>query len=83
MFTFLLAGALFARADDNTVTLPELMQDVQQWAQDNLDTNVLNALPKVDDPVVQQFFRDVQQRLQGNYVVDLAGLRQTAHTVLP
>ena len=83
MFTFLLAGALFARADDNTVTLPELMQDVQQWAQDNLDTNVLNALPKVDDPVVQQFFRDVQQRFQGNYVVDLAGLRQTAHTVLP
>ena len=74
MFTFLLAGALFARADDKTVTLPELMQDAQQWAQDNLDTNVLNALPKVDDPVVQQFFREVQQRFQGDYVVDLAGL---------
>jgi hypothetical protein len=46
MFMFLLAGALFARADDKTVTLPELIQDAQQWAQDNLDTNVLNALPK-------------------------------------
>jgi hypothetical protein len=83
MFASLLAGALFARADDKTVTLPELMQDAQQWAQDNLDTNVLNSLPKVNDRAVQQFFREVQQRFQGEYVVDLAGLRQTAHTVQP
>jgi membrane-bound lytic murein transglycosylase D len=79
----LMAGALFARAGDNTVTLPELMQDAQQWAQDNLDTNVLNALPKVDDRAVQQFLREVQQRFQGDYVVDLASLKQTAHTLLP
>jgi membrane-bound lytic murein transglycosylase D len=83
MFALLLAGAWFARAGDKTVTLPELMQDAQQWAQENLDTNVLNALPKVDDRAVQQFFRAIQQRFQGDYVVDLAALRQTAHTVLP
>ena len=79
----LLAGSLLARADDDTVTLPDLIQRAQQWAQDNLDTNVLNALPEVDDPAVQQFFRDIQQRFQGDYVVDLAALRQTAQTVLP
>jgi membrane-bound lytic murein transglycosylase D len=83
MFAFLLAGALFAQADGQTVTLPELMQGAQQWAQDNLDTNVLNSLPKVDDPTVQEFLREVQQRFQGDYVLDLAGLRQTAHTLLP
>jgi membrane-bound lytic murein transglycosylase D len=83
ILALLLAGAIFARAEDKTVTLPELMQDAQQWAQENLDTNVLNALPKVDDPAVQQFLRDVQQRFQGDYVVDLAALRQTAQTVLP
>jgi membrane-bound lytic murein transglycosylase D len=83
MFVLLLAGALFARADDKTVALPELMQDAQQWARDNLDTNVLNSLPKLDDPAVQQFFRELQQRFQGDYVVDLAGLRQTARSVLP
>jgi len=83
MLALLLAGASFARADDKTLTLPELLQDAQQWAQDNLDTNVLNALPKVDDRAVQQFFREVQQRFQGDYVVDLAGLREAAHTVLP
>ena len=79
----LLAGSLVARAQDDTVTLPDIIQGVQQFAQENLDTNVFNALPDVDDPVVQQFFRDAQQRLQGDYVVDIAALRQTAQIVLP
>jgi membrane-bound lytic murein transglycosylase D len=83
MLVLLLAGSLFARADDETVTLPELMQDAQQWAQDNLDTNVLNALPEVDERTVQQFFRDVQRRYQGDYVVDIAALKPIARTILP
>ena len=70
-----------ARADDDTITLSDLIQGAQQWAQENLDTNVLNALPGVDDPQVQQFFRELQKRYQGDYVVDLAALRETAHTV--
>jgi len=78
-----LAGSLVARADDDTVTLPEMIQGAQQWAQENLDTNVLNALSEVDEHAVQQFFHDVQQRFQGDYVVDIAALRQTARTVLP
>ena len=83
ILALLLAGSLVARAQDDTVSLPNLIQGAQQWAQDNLDTNVLNALPDVNDPVVQQFFRDAQQRFQGDYVVDLAVLRQTAQAVLP
>jgi membrane-bound lytic murein transglycosylase D len=78
-----LAGTLVVRAADDTVTLPELIQGAQQWAQDNLDTNVLNALPEADERAVREFFRAVQQRFQGDYVVDLAALRQTAQTVLP
>ncbi len=76
------ACSLIARADDNTVTLPELMHDAQQWAQENLDTNVVNALPRIDDPEVQQFFQEIQRRYQGEYVVDLAPLKQTAQDVL-
>jgi membrane-bound lytic murein transglycosylase D len=83
MFGLFLAGSLVVRADNNTVTLPELIQGAQQWAQENLDTNVLNALTNVDQPAVQQFMREVQQRYQGDYVVDIAELRQTALTVLP
>ncbi|HEX7576906.1 MAG TPA: lytic transglycosylase domain-containing protein [Verrucomicrobiae bacterium] len=83
ILVLLLACSLVARAQDDTVTLPDIIQGVQQFAQDNLDTNVLNALPKVDDPAVQQFLRDIQQRFQGDYVVDIAALRQTAQIVLP
>jgi membrane-bound lytic murein transglycosylase D len=83
MFAILLSGTCMVRADDQTVTLPQLLQDAQQWARENLDTNVLNSLPKLDDPAVKKFFRDIQQRFQGDYVVDLAALRQPAHDVLP
>jgi membrane-bound lytic murein transglycosylase D len=83
IFALLLAGGVCARSQDATVSLPELMQGAQRWAQDNLDTNVLNALPKVDDPAVRQFLSELQKRYQGDYVVDLAGIKDTARTVLP
>ena len=79
----LLVSSLFARAADDTISLPDVLAGAQQFAQDNLDTNVLNALPKMDDPVVQQFFSDIQTNFQGDYVVNLAALRQTAQVVLP
>ena len=83
ILVLLLAGSLFARADDDTVTLPDMIQGAQQWAQENLDTNFLNSLPEVDKPEVRQFFRDLQQRFQGDYVLDIAPLRQTAQIILP
>lgn len=79
----LLAGALCARADDKTVSLPDLVDQAQQWARENIDSNVLNALPQIDDRAAQKFLRDIEQRFQGDYVVDLAGLKQTAQAVLP
>src|SRR3984957_17621569 len=78
-----LAATLLARAADDTITLPDVIQGAQQWAQENLDTNFLNSLPNVDERAAQQFFRDVQQRFQGDYVVDMASLRQTAQVILP
>ena len=83
LFALLFAGVLVARADDDTFTLPEAVQGAQQWAQENLDTNALNALSDADNREEQQFFREIQQRFQGDYVVDFAALRQTAQTVLP
>jgi membrane-bound lytic murein transglycosylase D len=83
IFMGLLAAALCARADDDTITLPDVIQGAQQWAQQNLDTNLLSLAPYVDDPQVQQFFRAVQKNFQGDYVVDIAPLRQTAQVILP
>lgn len=65
------------------MTLSDLIDGAQQWAQENLDTNVLNALPELDEEKVRQFFRDLQQRFQGEYVVDLAPLKDAASAILP
>jgi membrane-bound lytic murein transglycosylase D len=81
---FWLAILFFSRAqDNNTISLPDLMQGAQQWAQQNLDTNLLNSLPAIDDAQVQDFTREIQKDFSGDYIVDLASLRQVAQTILP
>lgn len=77
------AGALRAQTNDDVITLPEVVQGVQQWAQQNVDTNVLAALPALDPAVVDRFYNEFQERMGGNVVVDVAALRDTARTVLP
>ena len=78
-----LAFAQSPPAQDNTLSLPDLIQGAQQFAQENLDTNLLNAVPEVDDKAVRDFLRQMQTQFQGDYVVDLAALRQAAETLLP
>ena len=78
-----LASALFLHADDQTITLPDLIQGAQQWAQENLDTNFLNSLPQMDTQQGQKYLQQMQAQFQGDYVVNLAALRQTAQTILP
>jgi membrane-bound lytic murein transglycosylase D len=77
------ASATAGFAQTNTVTIDDLMQSAQQWANENLDPNVLAALQNTDQEKVRQFFDSVQKNFQGDYVLDLAQLRGTAQTVLP
>jgi membrane-bound lytic murein transglycosylase D len=77
-----LVGSLRAATND-TVDLSDVLQNVQAWAQDNLDTNVLNSLPELDEQAVTNFFNEIQKRYQGDTVVDIGDLRATAQTVLP
>lgn len=83
----LLAGggclSLRAQTADDLLSVPDLVDAAKQWAQNNLDTNVLAALPEVDEDAVLQFYRDYQSRMNGDLVVDVAALRDTARTVLP
>ena len=72
-----------ARAQEDTYTLDDLVQSAQEWANENLDDDVLNALRSVDQQKVRQLLADIQKRFQGEYVVDLAALRDTAQTVIP
>jgi membrane-bound lytic murein transglycosylase D len=55
----------------------------QQWAEENIDPDVLTNLPAVDRDKVEQFLREYQAGLHTNYVLDLAKLKTGARTVLP
>jgi membrane-bound lytic murein transglycosylase D len=79
----LLASALSAFSQTNTVSIDDLMQTAQQWANDNLDDDVLAALQNTDQEKVRQFFDSIQKNFQGTYVIDMAQLRDTARGILP
>ena len=78
-----LACSCVALAQEDTLSLEDLVQQGVEWAQENLDPAVFRALGQLDQDKVQQFFEDVQKQLQGEYVLDLAELQKTAVTVLP
>lgn len=65
------------------MSLPEVIQGAQEWVQENLDTNAFQGLPDFDQAGAEKLFRDLQLRFQGEYIVDLAALRQTAEALLP
>ena len=65
------------------MTLDEMVQSADQWAKENLDEDALRALQEVDRDRVKQFLNDIQKQFHGEYVVDLASLKDTAKVVLP
>lgn len=83
LMVVLLASALDGQAQEDHLNLQELMQGAQEWATENLDTNLLNALPKLDQANAQLLLTELQKQFQGDYIVNLATLRQTASVVLP
>jgi membrane-bound lytic murein transglycosylase D len=83
LLILLLLGGSLARAQDDSITLDDLMQSAQEWARENLDEDVLRALQNQDQAKVRQLFDEMQKRLQGEYVIDLAALRSAALAILP
>ena len=73
----------FAQTNESGLDFAALLDNAQQWAQDNLDDDVLAALQNVDRQQVKDFLKNYQDYLQGDYVLDLAQLKTTANTVLP
>lgn len=75
----LLSTALVVSAQTNTLEV----DDLAKWAQENLDENVLNALQGTNQDQAKKFFEAAQKEFHGEYVVDLAQLRDAAQIILP
>lgn len=69
-------------ADQALPDLEPLIQAGQQWIEDNLDEQALAALG-VDVKAFSDFARDLRKRLEADYVLDLAALRDGAQRWLP
>lgn len=80
---FLLASASSTVGQTNTVTMDDLMQSAQDWANQNIDPNVLRALRNSDQEKIRQFIMAIRTNYQGEYVVDLASLKDAAKAILP
>ncbi len=66
-----------------TINLDDLLQAGEQLLKDNLDEKMFEQLQQVDRDKVQQMFGNLQQQLQGEYVIDLARLKPTVNALLP
>ena len=60
----------------------ELLRDAGDWLTENIDDSVFESLG-VDQFRVRQFLHDLHRSFQGNYVYDLAALRDTAIQLQP
>lgn len=77
-------GSLFAQTNgEPSLDVAGLLDAAQQFAQDNLDPDVLKAIQDVDRAKVEDFLKNYQAYLQGDYVQDLAQLQDGAKVVLP
>jgi len=68
---------------DEYMTLDEMVQEADAWAQENLDERALQALNSVDREQVRKVLLDLQRRFEAEKVLDLAGLKDVVQAVIP
>ncbi len=83
VLAILIASGWLAHAQTNALDLDDVMDAAQQFAQENLDPDVLQALQSVDRTKVEDFLNHFQGYLKGDQVLDVAQLKNAANAVLP
>ncbi len=66
-----------------SIDLGDALQQGADWLKQNLDDRVAAQLPELDRPKLEQYLKQFQAEMGGEYVLDLAEAKSTAHTVLP
>jgi membrane-bound lytic murein transglycosylase D len=79
----MLCLAARAQQPEWELDLGEAVEAAQEWAAENLDEEVLQALPEVDRKQVEDFLKSFEAQLRGSNVVDIARFADSAKLVLP
>jgi membrane-bound lytic murein transglycosylase D len=80
MFGLLLPVGL--QAQDDLPQPSELIESAVNWMSENLDDGALEALG-VDQSRVRGFLAELDRRFQGNYIYELAALKDAARELVP
>ena len=83
LIAFLLLVPLWVKGQGDTISLDEVVNAAERWARENLDEDALRVLDTVDQKKVREVLKEVQKQFRGDYVIDLAVLRDSARAVLP
>ena len=79
-----LASVEVALGQADSITIDDdLLRSAEQWAKQNLDEDALRVLQSADQEKIKKLLQDLQKELRGEYVIDLAGLKQAVQEVLP
>jgi membrane-bound lytic murein transglycosylase D len=78
----LISSSLLLAAQDQQVTLDDLAKSAQQWAAENLDEDALRLLQDADQKAVKEFFANLEKQFHGQYVINLAQLKETASAIV-
>lgn len=83
LFTLWLGSSALHAQQEETLSIDDLLSAAEDWAKDNLDDEVLEALQDVDRDRVRAFLADLESRLQTNSVYELAPLQDAARGFVP
>jgi membrane-bound lytic murein transglycosylase D len=83
VITILIASGWLVPAQTNDFDVGDVLDAAQQFAQDNLDPDVFQALQSVDRAKVEDFLNHFQDYLNGDSVLDVAQLKDAANIALP
>jgi membrane-bound lytic murein transglycosylase D len=76
LWTVVMPRAALAQEDE--LTLDDLLEGAREWVQEHVDDRVAAQVDQLDLTSLDPALREIQRRLQGEYVIDLAGLRESA-----
>jgi membrane-bound lytic murein transglycosylase D len=77
------SGSLVAQQKPPARNEGDPLQSLNDWMQENLDDDALNALKQIDQDRVREILAALEQRFQGTNIFELSSLREAADRALP
>jgi len=79
----LIVACATTQAQTNDFDVGDILDAAQQFAQENLDPDILQVLQSLDRNKVEDFLNHYQDYLRGDYVLDAAEFKDAAVAILP